>query len=153
MEQVIHYEVKEGDKVWLALFAYVQPSFEAKNYFREHLRSFASIFSASWVVSGDFNNFASSDESCGGSGDCFGHMLQFRDRWSECNLLDANFSSSKFTWVCKLHGRVIFQEHLNRVLINIAAAQCFPKLYVFKLPRLFSDHHPILFNINASEIP
>ncbi|KAH1081940.1 hypothetical protein J1N35_021701 [Gossypium stocksii] len=104
IEQVICYEVKEGDNVWYASFSYVQPSFEAKNCFWEHLRSFASTCSAPWVVSGDFNDFASSNEHCGGSGDCFEHMLQFKDRWSQCNLLDVGFSSSKFVWVHKLHG-------------------------------------------------
>ncbi|PPD80982.1 hypothetical protein GOBAR_DD22095 [Gossypium barbadense] len=38
-------------------------------------------------------------------------------------------------------------------LINIVAAQYFPKLNVFSLPRLFSDHHPIVFNTDARGIP
>lgn len=125
MEQVIRYEVKEGNKVWFASFSYVQPSFEVKNCFWEHFCSFASTCSVPWVVSGDFNDITSSYERCGGSGDCFEHMLQFRDRWNECNLLDDGFSISKFVWVRKLHGRVILQERLYRVLLILLRRNIF----------------------------
>ncbi|KAE8726828.1 hypothetical protein F3Y22_tig00006038pilonHSYRG00002 [Hibiscus syriacus] len=91
-------------------------------------------------------------DKVGSNSDCIDRILKFRENWNRCNLLDAGYVGSKFTWTRHLQGRVILQERLDRMLYNIDMVDFFPKLRVVTLTRIYSDHNPILVNMEL-EIP
>ncbi|XVF09026.1 hypothetical protein REPUB_Repub07fG0055100 [Reevesia pubescens] len=66
---------------------------------------------------------------------------------------DPGCSGSKFKWIRKIHGRVVLQERLDRILWNIEAMRFFPEAKVYNLPRMCSDHNPILFCSEIGQPP
>ncbi|KAE8732603.1 hypothetical protein F3Y22_tig00001825pilonHSYRG00170 [Hibiscus syriacus] len=105
-----------------------------------------------WMIVGDFNDFASLDERVGSSFDCMDRIIKFHEHWNRCNLMDAGYVCSKFTWTRHSQGRVTLQERLDRLLHNIELVDCFPNLRVVTLTRTYSDHNPILVNTDL-ELP
>lgn len=73
-------------------------------------------------------------------------IVNFRDCWSSCNLLDVGTSGCRFTWVRKAGERLIWQEKLDRVLWNSQALLMNPNAKAIVLPHLCFDHHPILLD-------
>ncbi|KAE8702094.1 hypothetical protein F3Y22_tig00110503pilonHSYRG00797 [Hibiscus syriacus] len=100
------------------------------------------------LVAGDFNDFASLDEREGNNTDCIDRIIQFRERWDRCNLLDVGWTGNKFTWTRRIHGQVVLQERLDRALLNTDILIMFPNIHTTSLTRLHSDHNPILINTN-----
>lgn len=91
------------------------------------------------MVLGDFNSIAADHERKGGAPNfAIRSMRNFCSMIQECNLLDASFQGSKFTWKS---GRL--QQRLDRVLINIEWRLKFQGAAVFHLPYFKSDHRPI----------
>lgn len=91
------------------------------------------------MVLGDFNSIAADHERKGGAPNfAIRSMRNFCSMIQECNLLDASFQGSKFTWKS---GRL--QQRLDRVLINIEWRLKFQGAAVFHLPYFKLDHRPI----------
>lgn len=122
------------EKSLIFSFAYVQPSSGSKEMFWDEFF-------------GRYEWFRSEL----GKGPCIKRLLQFRERMSDCNLVDPGCSGGMFTWVRKKNGRVI--ERLDRALWNEEDVLAFPDGKVFTLPRLCSDHNPIMFSSHSSLTP
>lgn len=61
--------------------------------------------------------------------------------------LGIGFQSSFFTWK-KGTGPNLILEHLNRVLASNSWKQLFPKIVLWHLPCIKSDHCPLLLEFN-----
>ncbi|ONK56453.1 uncharacterized protein A4U43_C10F8870 [Asparagus officinalis] len=144
--QTIHLQVTEDTISYFLSCVYVRPHVVMKDAFQEDLQNFATSVNIPWVVIGDFNDLAFSHEKSGGAAFAVNRARKFIDRWDLCNLSDLGAFGSKFTWVRKINGRVVVRERLDRVLVNDLAREEFVEAKVLNLPRLHSDHHPILFN-------
>ncbi|KAK8357906.1 hypothetical protein V6Z12_A05G448000 [Gossypium hirsutum] len=48
---------------------------------------------------------------------------------------------------------IVLQERMDSVLINASVMHYFPEMNVVNLPRLYSDHNPILFVTYAGCVP
>ncbi|XP_042059474.1 uncharacterized protein LOC121803977 [Salvia splendens] len=93
-----------------------------------------------WLVGGDFNTFVSKDERQGGSvRKKTREMLDFAEVISDCQLLDIGADGPKFTW-----ARGDTFERLDRVFLGEGWANLFESTSVMNLPRLLSDHFPLL---------
>ncbi|GLT31850.1 hypothetical protein SLA2020_065580 [Shorea laevis] len=101
----------------------------------------------SWIVMGDFNDIANVDEASPRAVNRFSSAQRFQDYLEACNLLSKDSIGCKFTWVRKINGRVSLRERLNRALLNLSSLAEFPDAKLINLPRLCSDHHPIMLNI------
>ncbi|GKV47795.1 hypothetical protein SLEP1_g54657 [Rubroshorea leprosula] len=55
-----------------------------------------------------------------------------------------------FTWTKKRNGRTVMRERLNRAVLNLSTMEEFSTAKLINLPRLCSDHHPILLNIQPN---
>ncbi|KAL9660382.1 hypothetical protein QQ045_025195 [Rhodiola kirilowii] len=71
-------------------------------------------------------------------------MLDFNSFQVRAGLSDAGFEGSPFTWCNNQREDRCVWERLDRVLINGRAAASFPLLHTRHLPRLCSDHCPLL---------
>ncbi|KAK5819061.1 hypothetical protein PVK06_024018 [Gossypium arboreum] len=99
-----------------------------------------------WIAIGDFNTILSSSEKFGGLTN--GRRCpQFGDFVEKAELHDLSFRGSLFTW----HRRALF-ESLDHALGNKAWIRTFPSSLVTQLPKIKSDHRPLLLNQNPEVI-
>ncbi|GLT24835.1 hypothetical protein SLA2020_000040 [Shorea laevis] len=148
--QFIHCSLSQQQISCLVTFVYVQPHVAMKDLFWTELERLARGFSGSWVVMGDFNDIISVEEASPVATRGFGRAQHFRDRVTQCNLHSTEPLGCKYTWVRKHNGRVLLRERLDRALFNFEALESFPAAKVINLPRLCSDHHPILLCLDDS---
>ncbi|KAF7816694.1 reverse transcriptase [Senna tora] len=116
--QEIHALVEvNGSPFAILSFVYGSPSRDRRKILWANLVNLSSLHNLPWLVGGDFNEILSSDEKWGGP---------------------------KFTWCNKRpNGQIVF-ERLDRFLGNAAWVNLFPHSVNFHLPRIRSDHNPML---------
>ena len=93
----------------------------------------------SWMVGGDFNIFLSEEEREGSTKKRTREMVDFANAISECQLLDLEADGAKFTWA---RGNIL--ERLDRALIGEGWLDLFVVTRVTNIPRVMSDHGPLL---------
>ncbi|GER44467.1 retrotransposon protein [Striga asiatica] len=113
------------------------------------MREIAEIMEGSpWMVSGDFNIFLHPDECIGGQSDRSAEILDFAQAVADCKLIDAGYEGSPFTW-----ERAGVKKRLDRALISEAWTRVFAVTTVTHLPRIKSDHAPLLIRCRFSSTP
>ncbi|XP_039037046.1 uncharacterized protein LOC120174167 [Hibiscus syriacus] len=130
----------------MSCIGHVQPHEKKKEEFWNDLSLYADQNNAPRIIMGDFNDNASLEERKGCQSNRIDKILQFKDRWNRCNLLDAGWIGNKFTWVRTQNGTVTLQERQYRLLHNAEIINLFPCIRPNTLQRRYSDHHPILWN-------
>ncbi|KAL1565667.1 hypothetical protein AAHA92_01366 [Salvia divinorum] len=98
-----------------------------------------------WLVGGDFNTFLTEEERQGGTAERHGEMMDFADAIADCQLFDPGFDGPSFTW-----SRNGLWERLDRVLLGEHWTTVFAATRVTHLPRISSDHAPLLVRCKAS---
>ncbi|XP_039130949.1 uncharacterized protein LOC120267377 [Dioscorea cayenensis subsp. rotundata] len=101
-----------------------------------------------WLIIGDFNAICNRDEHMGGSYSYYARKARhFVDFIENNNLLDLHFSGPRFIWCNKQSGTARRWARLDRGLINLDwSSKC--NSYTLKhLPKIFSDHAPLLLII------
>ncbi|KAL1551887.1 hypothetical protein AAHA92_19675 [Salvia divinorum] len=98
-----------------------------------------------WLVGGDFNTFLIEEERQGGTAERHGEMMDFADAIADCQLFDPGFDGPSFTW-----SRNGLWERLDRVLLGEHWTTVFAATRVTHLPRISSDHAPLLVRCQAS---
>lgn len=139
----------KGTESWFMTAVYANPRHARKQMRWEDLARIAAIIEDAWVVLGDFNSITGAHERKGGAMNFTTRgMWSFCDMIQNCNLLDAGFQGSPFTWK---NGRL--QQHLDRVLINMLWRMKFQGASVFHLPFFKSDHRAILLQLKSKRKP
>ncbi|OMO50810.1 reverse transcriptase [Corchorus capsularis] len=143
--QLVHAFVERpGESKFLLSVIYASPILEIRRRLWDSLIEFAGSVDVPWLVMGDFNDVLSSNEKLGGSVPNIGRCLSFSSMILTYGLIDLGFNGSSFTWVNKRKGLARVQERLDRALANSDWRLRFPDAIVQHLPRLHSDHCPIL---------
>lgn len=97
-----------------------------------------------WMLAGDFNIIVDSGEKRGGQNLDSGAMHDFQNFIHQNGLVDMGFIGDIFTWCNNRRGHARIRERLDRVLGNLEAQDLFPSCTVSHLPRITSDHSPLL---------
>lgn len=114
----------------------------------QELSDLASI-NLPWILIGDFNSIVSLNELRGGSHLYYRRKARvFSDFIIANNLLEVNFSGSKFTWCNNQAGIARKWALLDRCLLNPCCSALFETYFIKHLPRLFSDHAPLLLTLS-----
>lgn len=100
-----------------------------------------------WIVGGDFNTILSDTEKRGGLALDYGSIHDFKECLVGANLSGIRYEGSNFTWCNNQRGGRRIWQRLDRFLCNGAAMAQFPELVVNHLPRIISDHAPILVSL------
>ncbi|XP_020676647.1 uncharacterized protein LOC110095446 [Dendrobium catenatum] len=103
------------------------------------------------IIGGDFNCFLSKEEKKGGRR--FKMSLGPKDMKSfliSNNLYELKFMGPMFTWSNNKKGLDRIMERLDRMIVNSYSVNTNELLVVKHLPRIASDHYPILLNLNSS---
>lgn len=148
--QFIHTLVKwpEVGKYTHFTAVYGSPTPSTKEHLWNDLSMLASNTSNAWFVAGDFNATLSSNERQGGIASHHKGNRSFINFVNRCHLLDLGFSGPKFTW-----RRGTLLARLDRALSNARWCSVFPNACVYHLPKLGSDHRPILVNLGITSHP
>ena len=88
---------------------------------------------------GDFNIFLSEDERQGSNKKRTREIADFANAISDCQLLNLEADGAQFTW-----ARGSTFEKLDRVLIGEGWSDLFAATRVTNLPRVMSDHGPLI---------
>ncbi len=122
---------------------YGPPSWEGKEEFCNELLALDGVCSGGWVVCGDFNLTRSLQER---RGRCWSRRLMelFNNLINNLRLIDVPMGNQEFTW-SNLQRRPTLAK-LDRFLISTEWDLEFPLTRVEALPRVTSDHSPILLS-------
>ena len=105
-----------------------------------------------WVLLGDFNEMISNDEKLGGLLVNRTRISTFRNCMDNCGLMDLGFHGPRFTWTNKSPcWQTTIKERLDRGLGNAEWATLFPSMEIHHLPRVKSNHFPILLSTDPRE--
>lgn len=100
-----------------------------------------------WVVIGDFNEVCSQTEKWGGNPASKSRMDLFNNTLNDCKLMDLGFLGPKFTWSNKRKHAPI-HERLDRGCANDLWFAKFPNSSIHHLPKIMSDHCPLLLRLD-----
>ncbi|XP_051121132.1 uncharacterized protein LOC127244702, partial [Andrographis paniculata] len=99
----------------------------------------ASSLGSPWLIGGDFNAIADISERKGPGRPKLRSIQDFSAAILDANLIDAGFEGSPHTWT----NRRVW-ERLDRILYNTAWEDFAETTRVRHLPRMHSDHAPLL---------
>ena len=109
-----------------------------------HLHAQASLL---WVYLGDFNEILSFDEKNGNIRP-MGAMMKFQQTLLHCGLVDLGFNGYHFTWRNGRSGAAFVEERLDKVVATSECREMFPRTKVRHIPTSYSNHDPILMDMN-----
>lgn len=153
-EQEIHVvmQVCNSNSQWLFSGIYVSPRYKERKVLWANLETIAETTYIPWIVLGDFNEVVSESEKLGGGTINFNKALRFSEMLSNCCLTDLGFSGPRFTWTNLRQTGGLIQERLDRAVANPSWRIMFPNAEVSHLPRVHSDHCPVLLDFNPRRV-
>ena len=138
------FRVDEGDgSRWRLTGVYGHPEEENKHQTWTLMKSLSREGSLPWLCFGDFNCIAAHEEKRGGPLKNQREIDGFREALRACHLNSVWFEGHPFTWSNNRVDRDNTQERLDRVLMNDAWHEMFPRSKTEHLPKRRSDHLPI----------
>ncbi|KAL8507343.1 hypothetical protein ACS0TY_018040 [Phlomoides rotata] len=99
---------------------------------------------------GDFNVVLGAHERSRGAGNPTRPSQEFRAFLDEAHLHDMDTVGSQFTWVTRQSNLGYMAARLDRVLVNDDFLDLWQTTFATVLPRVSSDHHPILLRLQAT---
>ncbi|BFG29848.1 hypothetical protein CerSpe_161220 [Prunus speciosa] len=114
----------------------------------EELAAVYGICGSNWCIGGDFNITRFPSEKSNG-GRITRSMRVFNDFIRETNLCDPDLHNAAFTWSNMRENAIL--RRLDRFMFTPAWEELFPHTRQVALPRVTSDHCPILLDSNAKK--
>ncbi|XP_021802373.1 uncharacterized protein LOC110746460 [Prunus avium] len=142
-------KMNHGDWLFTAVYAHPCPGIRRQLW--NYLDGIASASNLPWMIAGDFNELVNNSEKCGGNP--FSHRGGLVDWIDRNQLIDLGFIGAQFTWCRQNDNGVLTWERLDRGLSNIDWRHKFPEAFVRHLPRVKSDHCPLLISLQSSHLP
>uniref|UniRef100_A0A7N0V2P2 Endonuclease/exonuclease/phosphatase domain-containing protein n=1 Tax=Kalanchoe fedtschenkoi TaxID=63787 RepID=A0A7N0V2P2_KALFE len=151
-DQVVSYEAhhaSSGKKIFLS-FIYAACSKHARRRIWDVLLSHNSFIKDPWLVGGDFNVISSWNEKRGGRHLDDGSMLEFNSFIIQSGLIDLSSADPGLSWSNNQQGSRRIYKKLDRIFMNSEALLQMPRIKTSYLPRVQSDHMPILISLEQS---
>ncbi|XP_061364985.1 uncharacterized protein LOC133308383 [Gastrolobium bilobum] len=151
--QIVHLKVCFFHNVaFLCTFIYANPREEVRRSVWQDLRRIADSMNEPWLITDDFNEIASPFEKRGGAPVDLYKCNRFASLLTDLKMIDLNSSDSRFTWRGPrfLNMDRVFKR-LDRACSNDLWRVTFEEGYVRALPRLKSDHIPLLISLSSSK--
>jgi exonuclease III len=126
---------------WVFIGVYGPQTNRDKLLMWEELAGLYSWWGSLWCVGGDFNVVRFPSERSGGQ--CLSTAMQgFSDFIAALGLIDPQLEGGTFTWtnIREVEAR----SRIDRFLFSLDWEDHFPSIIQRRMPRLMSDHFPIL---------
>lgn len=107
-----------------------------------------NFVSGPWLVFGDFNAILGAHEKKGGAPVCRRSCEEFQAMSDICELVHVDTKGAEFTWVCRRGVRGNVEVKLDRCLASLSWLDSWDSFDCCTLPRLCSDHNPILMSFS-----
>ncbi|XP_026459087.1 uncharacterized protein LOC113359711 [Papaver somniferum] len=144
-KNVIHFRIHSlTGSDWDLLCVYGPPQNHLRNKFWKGLSQYAAQLANPWCLVGDLNAITSTNEKHGGSQKLSNANIEFRNFIQDRGLIDLGYTGPAFTWS---NGAIVEKpifERLDRAVCTADWFFMFPDNGVLHLPRISSDHAPIL---------
>ncbi|XP_038972754.1 uncharacterized protein LOC120104917 [Phoenix dactylifera] len=142
--------ISEGDRrPWVLSAVYASTDYRVRRALWEEASQMIS-HGHPMLMAGDFNCIVDSQEKMGGNPFSLNRKIkEFQDFISTNGLIDLGFSGPRFTWCNNQQGRARVWERLDRACATAGWVQSFPDYHVRHLPRIASDHCPLLVSTEA----
>lgn len=112
----------------------------------------ANMIQLPWMVSRDFNETRCLAEKIGGREDNTSGMHEFQEFIHAASLIDAGFVGCPYTWCNNRRGAAQIWQRLDRAFLSINFQDNFPILKILHLARVGSDHTPLCFSFQDTEL-
>ncbi|KAL6135028.1 hypothetical protein ACLB2K_067256 [Fragaria x ananassa] len=103
-----------------------------------------------WIVVGDFNVVLGAHEKKGGAPVSRLSCEEFQAMSDICELIHMNTKGAQFTWARRRGVRGNVELRLDRCLVNLHWLDSWDSFTCSTLPRLCSDHNPLLITFSKS---
>ncbi|KAL0405585.1 UNVERIFIED_CONTAM: hypothetical protein Slati_3872400 [Sesamum latifolium] len=140
----------DGLNDWRLTGFYGFPEQSRKQGTWELLRQLHRKSSLPWLCCGDFNAILFSHEKLSTSQCNLSHVRRFREVIEETKLHNLGYIGPKFTWSNNREAPTTVCERLDRAFACHRWKSRFPTAKVTHLPRIYSDHRPIVIEIETS---
>ncbi|KAI9079330.1 hypothetical protein K1719_038731 [Acacia pycnantha] len=149
-DQFIHCRLSLEGRETLFTAVYASPSEQRRLVTWDLLQELASEVVEPWLLAGDFNEIKSPLEQKGGGRVNESRCTRFNGWIQNYNLLDMEAKGPFFTWKGpKWEGLDRVYKRLDRCMCNVGWLERFENAEVRVIPRLGSDHHPLLISLNV----
>ncbi|KAJ4831613.1 hypothetical protein Tsubulata_014831 [Turnera subulata] len=146
--QLMHVRIEDVHSSFLFTAVYGCPQEGWRRCLWRNLEALAATIDEPWLVAGDFNAVVEGSERLTRLGRPGQANALFVDCLLQTNLLDLGFVGNRFTW--KSGNQY---ARLDRFLSNSTWRTHFAEASVYHLPRVGSDHCPVLIRTGPSPPP
>ncbi|XVF27194.1 hypothetical protein REPUB_Repub14bG0086100 [Reevesia pubescens] len=129
---------------------YASPTPSTRELLWNYLFEFQSFDSMPWLLIDDFNQILSGLEKQGGRPKPTARMKPFMEIMTKRNLIDLEAKGCKYTWSNNQHVAALIKKRLDRAICNVAWRQFYSDVWVQNLPKVHSDHCPVLVSMHGS---
>ena len=145
--QFIHFKISAHNitQAWVTA-VYANPNSIRRRELWHQLNCIASSMHDPWLVGGDFNSILYAEEKRGGSQLSSGICPIFNSWFYANQMVDLPFNGPRFTW-----ARGSLSKRLDRALSNKDWILKFENYSVTNLPRVKSDHRPVLVRFERND--
>lgn len=144
-QQYLHLKMTKDLHWWYLTAIYVSPIELKRKALWEEVHSIAGLINSPWLLAGDFNTLSSPTEKEGGNPASIRKCAIFSNWIENSGLIDLGSTGPQFTW-----KRDNVQERLDRALGNLPWQEKF-STNLIHLPRIGSDHRPILIKVSTED--
>ncbi|XP_026383991.1 uncharacterized protein LOC113279510 [Papaver somniferum] len=147
-KNLIHLQVKQHGPypMWNLFCVYGPPKRTDRANFWQILSTYSQYVEEPKCFIGDFNALSSVREKFGGDQSLNNTITHFNNFIRDNHLLDLGFSGPAYTWNNGRQFHSLIRQRLDRVLASPDWCLTFETSGVLHLPRLSSDHSPIILN-------
>ncbi|XP_061345139.1 uncharacterized protein LOC133290994 [Gastrolobium bilobum] len=150
--QYIHMRVEiENINRFLCTAIYASPHEVTRHEMWEEVKLISQTSNEPWIMAGDFNDIRCSDEKRGDSPTDIAKCLRFQYFLDSCQVEEVTGMGAKFTWQGPKWNHLdrVFKK-LDRVCANMSWRLNFDEATVRVMPRILSDHSPLLLTMKSN---
>ncbi|KAI9114744.1 hypothetical protein K1719_014442 [Acacia pycnantha] len=149
-EQFIHCHLCLNNKKMFFTAVYASPSEQRRHRTWDSLLNLSQEMAEPWLLAGEFNEIKTPMEQRGGGRVNETRCSKFNDWIQDCSLIDLEANGPFYTWKGpKWDGLERVYKRLDRCLCNVLWQAQFVNTVIKVIPRVCSDHHPIVVCLEA----
>lgn len=152
-DQVITAIIQNQNKAACVIYVvYASPNVMVRSFLWEFLRSLGHVFTAPWLLIGDWNQVLHPWDKMGGRlVSCMGSKPMW-DMITSCALMDLGYSGNRYTWSNLRTDRGLIKERLDHAWCNEDWHSKFPYATVKHSYWCHFDHVPILLSTGGPQV-